>query len=304
MNGSILITGGSGLLALNWALAVRDTKDVILALHDRKIKLSGTRTYSLSLESPDEIADELLVLKPSLVIHAAGLTSVEVCEERPNFAEHINIDLAGNLAKVCANLKLPFVHISTDHLFSGDAVNSDENCPIAPLNVYAQTKALAECIVLKEHPKALVIRTNFYGWGTSYRQSFSDLIIQSLRAGREIELFDDVFYTPILVESLAHAVHDLVGLGRCGIFNLVGDERISKKDFGLLIAHEFNLNSNLIKTTQVTRQSNLVRRPLDMSLSNRKAVSVLGRGLGGIQGQVARLHEQELSGVSIELGKL
>ena len=126
------------------------------------------RTNSILLANT--IADELLVLKPSLVIHAAGLTSVEVCEERPIFAEHINIDLAGNLAKVCANLKLPFVHISTDHLFSGDAVNSDENCPIAPLNVYAQTKALAEYIVLKEHPKALVIRTNFYGWGTSYRQ--------------------------------------------------------------------------------------------------------------------------------------
>ena len=99
-------------------------------------------------------------------------------------------------------------------------------------------------------------------------------------------------------------MHELVSLGCCGIFNIVGDERISKKDFGLLIAHEFNLNSNLIKTTQVARKPNLVRRPLDMSLSNHKAVAVLGRGLGVIKRQVSRLHEQELSGVSQELEKL
>ena len=49
---------------------------------------------------------------------------------------------------------------------------------------------------------ALIIRTNFFGWGTSYRQSFSDFVIDNLRKGNNITLFNDVFYTPILIETL------------------------------------------------------------------------------------------------------
>lgn len=304
MRECILITGGSGLLALNWALAVKNTKYVILTLHNQKITLPGVGICSLNLESSDEIIDELRVLKPSLVIHAAGLTSVEMCEERPNLAAHINIDLANNLAKACTNLELPFVHISTDHLFAGDTAYIDENCPIRPLNVYAKTKALAEHMVLKECPKALVIRTNFYGWGTSYRQSFSDFIINTLRAEKKLELFDDVFYTPILVEALAKATHDLIDLKASGIFNIVGGQRLSKFDFGIKLAKAFGLDEALINATQITKKPLMTKRPLDMSLSNKKAVGFLGRDFGTIDDHLARLCRQEENGMATELGKL
>ena len=304
MSECILITGGSGLLALNWALAVRDTKCVILALHNQKIALSGVRTCSLNLDSSDEIVDELRVLKPDLVIHAAGLTSVEMCEKRPDLAEYINIDLANNLAKACANLELPFVHISTDHLFAGDTTYIDENYPIRTLNVYAQTKALAEHVVLKECPKALVIRTNFYGWGTSYRQSFSDFIISTLRAEKKLELFDDVFYTPILVEALAKATHHLIDLKASGIFNIVGGQRLSKFDFGIKLAKVFGLNEALINATQISTKPLLTKRPLDMSLSNIKAVGFLGADFGAIDDHLSRLRQQEENGMAMELSKL
>ena len=136
-----------------------------------------------------------------IVVHAAGMTSVEECEAKPDLARHINVDLAGNVAKACAKLGLPLIHISTDHLFSGEMPFLAETSPVTPVNVYGRTKAEAELQVLEAHPLALVIRTNFYGWGTSYRRSFSDVIIETLRSGRELNLFKDVFYTPILVET-------------------------------------------------------------------------------------------------------
>jgi dTDP-4-dehydrorhamnose reductase len=71
------------------------------------------------------------------------------------------------------------------------------------------------------HSDSLVVRTNFYGWGTSYRRSFSDLILEHLTKREGIVLFDNVYYTPILIQSLAEAVHELIDIQAKGIINVV-----------------------------------------------------------------------------------
>jgi len=304
MNPRILITGGSGLLALNWALTARDRYSVTLALHERDVALEGIQTRRVDLESVDRLVGEFEMLQPKIVIHTAGLTSVEKCEADPGLAQHINVDLALNVAEACAKLGLPLVHISTDHLFSGETSLVAETCPVAPINVYGRTKGEAETRVLEAHPQALVIRTNFYGWGTSYRHSFSDVVVEALRAGKELTLFQDVFYTPILVETAVLAVHDLIDLKASGIFNVVGDERISKYEFGLKLAQEFKLDASLIRHGYIADQVSLVQRPRDMSLSNQKTRKLLGKKLGGVDEHIARLHQQEQTGLVQELQKL
>ncbi len=304
MRPKTLITGGSGLLALNWASALRDKYSIILGLHQQQVSLTGVSAVRLNLESLAGLVKQFEVLQPQIVIHTAGLTSVEKCESDPILARQLNILLAVNIAKVCSMFKVPFAHISTDHLFSGNDELADEDYPRSPVNIYGRTKAEAELRVLEANPDALVIRTNFYGWGTSYRQSFSDFIIRALRVEKELELFDDVFYTPIVAEALAQATHDLIALKSKGIFNIVGGQRLSKFDFGLKLAKEFDLNETLIKATQLSKQSSLVKRPLDMSLSNKKAVDLLGRDFGIIDDHLSRLRQQEENGMAMELGKL
>lgn len=304
MKQRILITGGSGLLALNWALALRNRYLVTLGLHEREIALAGAQIRKIDLESVDNLIRTIETVQPQIVIHSAGLTSVEKCEDEPDLAKRINVELAVNVAKACAKLGLPLVHISTDHLFAGVASLVEETCPVQPINVYGRTKAEAETRVLEAHPTAMVIRTNFYGWGTSYRHSFSDVVIEALRAGKELTLFQDVFYTPILVETAAQAVHDLIDLKASGIFHVVGDERISKYEFGLKLAQEFNLDARLIKPGKIADQASLVQRPQDMSLSNQKICKLLGRKLGGVGEHILMLHHQEQNGLAQELQKL
>ncbi len=301
MTGSVLITGGSGLLAVNWALAVRDRYAVTLGLHQREIRLSGVATTPLDLESETALRQSLEDLRPGLVVHTAGLTSVEECEADPDLARRVNTELAQHVALACARLDLPLVHISTDHLGAGDAAMVDETAPVQPLNMYAHSKAEAETRVLEAHSGALVVRTNFFGWGTAYRRSFSDLIIDNLRAGEALTLFEDVFYTPILIGVLVRAAHDLVAQGVCGIVNLVGDERVSKYDFGRQVARSFDLDAGLIRPGSIEAQDGLVRRPLDMSLSNQKATRLLGRQLGKVAQQLDELVYQESSGMAREV---
>jgi len=304
MKEDILITGGSGLLALNWALAVREKFNVTLGLHDRKINLKDTRSILLDLDSKEALTQALEALQPQLVIHAAGLTSIEQCESNPTLAKYINVDLTKNLVMVCAKLKIPMVYISTDHLFSGNESLVQEDYPVSPVNVYAKTKAEAETCVLDSYAKALIIRTNFYGWGTSYRTSFSDTIINHLRAGKKISLFKDIYYTPMLVEPLVYIVHELAHKKARGIFNVVSDDRISKYDFGFLVAKRFNLDTNLIEKGSINDEPNLVIRPRDMSLSNEKASQLLGQKIGDVFEHLKKLKKQEDNRISQELQTL
>jgi dTDP-4-dehydrorhamnose reductase len=289
---SIFITGGSGLLALSWALAVRQHFEVTLGLHSRHISLSGVRSQYVDLRSVSSVQSVLERDRPLFVVHAAGMTNVEACEASPDLAHHVNVTLARNVARACAGADIPLAHISTDHLFSTSAEYITESEPVSPVNVYGKSKAQAEEEVLASWPNALIVRTNFYAWGPPYRRSFSDAIVDHLRAGRSVDLFDDVYYTPILAETLALSTHELIARAATGVYNIVGDARLSKYDFGVKLAERFGLAKELIRRDLLSQRAQLVRRPFEMSLSNAKVCSALKRQLGGVDEHLGRLAAQ------------
>lgn len=301
--GGVFITGGAGLLGLNWALAVRDRMPVTLALHERRIAVRGASARVVDLGVPDEVRRAVDEARPALVVHTAGMTSVDACERNPAEARRVNVVLAGNVARAAAAAAVPMVHISTDHLFSSDKPLMSEDDPISPVNVYARTKADGETCVLDAHPRPIVARTNFYGWGPRYRRSFSDTILDALRAGQVTPLFDDVYYTPIVMERLIESIHDLAGRGAAGVFNVSGDERLSKWEFGVRVARHFGLDTGLVERGSLDRFSG-TQRPRQMGLSNLKLRSALGRSIGGIDDHLAILARQERAGFAAEMATL
>jgi dTDP-4-dehydrorhamnose reductase len=304
LKSSILLTGGSGLLAVNWFYSKNNEYRFYLGLNERKIHPDNCQVISINFFSEESLMKQIEAVGPSVVIHTAGLTSVEKCENNPELAFHVNVELSCMVANVTKHLGIRMVHISTDHLFEGNASMLSEDEPTQAINVYGKTKALAEKKVIEINPKALIIRTNFYAWGTSYRKSFSDYIIQSLRSKQIVTLFDDVYYTPIIVENLVKTVHELLGKNAKGIFNIVSDDKISKYEFGILIAEEFGLDKSYIERGFLSNKSNLVRRPVDMSLSNLKVKELLGRSLGTVKQHVSQLHQQEFEDKTKEIQSL
>ncbi len=297
----IAITGGSGLLALNWAIAMRDTHEICLLLHNREVVLSGTQTRRVSLSSSEEIGKFLAEWQADLIVNTAGMTNVDQCEKNPEAAFYANSTIAESVANAAQKNNVALVHISTDHLFSGKAPLVNEETEPAPLNVYASSKLEGERRVRKCYPEALIVRTNFYGWGHSFRTSLSDWVISSLRKGETIKAFADVWFTPILIDHLVVAVHELMNRGVVDVVNIVGDKRLSKYEFAMRLADAFSLDKKLI--IRANSQSNRFEalRPEDLSLSNQKVVRLLERKLGSIEDGLCELREQELTGRHNEL---
>jgi len=292
----LLITGGSGLLAKSWTYARLNKNTIYLVEHKNPCVLPGTTPLKVNLESIDEIIFALKSNSIDICVHTAGLTSVELCESDPAMAEYANALLAKNVAIACSRLQIPLIAISTDHLFSGKSPMTNEDEIVEPMNVYASTKARGEIAILQSYPAALIVRTNFYGWGYGRRPSFSDYIFNNLEGNKSVGLFTDIFYTPIIATSLANICHDLIELGAQGIYNVVGSERLTKFDFGMKLASIFNLNSQLIKSSQFNHMSHLINRPRDMSLSNAKALNIIGYSLPSLDDQLRQLKAQYLDG--------
>tara|TARA_B110000008_G_scaffold122657_1_gene125103 strand:+ start:4253 stop:6373 length:2121 start_codon:yes stop_codon:yes gene_type:complete len=284
----VLLLGGSSLIAYAWCNELIDKDFVILGIHNRFPELDGFKTVNINFNNLENQLNDLGV---EIIINCIGYTNVENCEINPDKAKEINIQLPNLISKTCKALSIKLVHISTDHLFDGENKYYNEKSRVKPLNFYAKTKYQGETKVLNSNSDALVIRTNFFACGPSYKESFSDYIINTLKSKKKISLFSDVFYTPIIVSELARVIEKLIEKKCCGIYNVVSNERISKLDFGIMIAKEFSFDSKLIKSTSIKLRNDLVLRPVEMSLLNTKLKNE-GIFIKSIDDQIKELKNQ------------
>ena len=292
MSKRAFITGGSGLFGLNFILQNIYNYDFCALQNNTTISLPNTQTVHMNLEDLVSIETCLNAHLPDFVIHAAGMTNVDDCEENPAKANYINGTLAGNLAKITHEMGIKFIHISTDHLFDGTTSFVSEEKEKNPINAYGFSKAFGEDLVIKNNPDSLIIRCNFYGWGPSYKMSFSDFIINSLSNSSKIQLADDYYYTPSSTSGLVNSINSLIARNAKGIFNVVGSERVSKYDFGLKVANIFELSDSFIEQVSSKSLNLKTKRPSDMSLSDKKLHNFIGKNIGIISVGINELKEQ------------
>jgi UDP-4-amino-4,6-dideoxy-N-acetyl-beta-L-altrosamine transaminase len=271
----ILITGGTGLFATNALYLLKDKFELFSVSQRCEQYLDWVNVLEGDLTDRFDVKRILDKVKPDLIINAAGLTSVEACEENFYKAYLSNVVLAKNIAIESNKRNIKLVHISTDHFSDSNIFKSNEEQIEAPRNIYASTKLEGERAVLNANSEALVVRTNFYGWGSSFRGSFSDYIINELRAEREVKLFDDVFFNPILADELLSKILAFVENKSSGTFNLCGSESLTKHEFGVRLAKVFGLDTKFILKDKLSKRDNLVSRPFDMSLCTKKITNEL-----------------------------
>jgi len=180
--------------------------------------------------------------------------------------------------KPAQNLDLPLVHVSTDHLFSGEAPLVDEGHPVAQEMCMVGPKTEAEIRVLP---------ISYTGSGDAQRifmvgpklSSFVPVIWSLTRfvQARKWSCLRTCSIRRFLIETAAQAVHELIKLKASGIFHVVGDETHLKVRIWDEYCGGVPPDKSLIQPGFLIDQVSLVPRPHDMSLSNRKTCALLGR---------------------------
>lgn len=239
-----------------------------------------------------DIADEtalrgFLEARPaSLVINAAAITSLGACETDPGLADRINARASAIMAEACRSSATPFVQVSTDHYFTGDgAVLHDEDAPVCLVNEYARTKFAGEQMTLA-YEGTLAVRTNFTGVrGWPDQPTFLEWAMDSLKARKQLSLFDDYFTSTIDADGLAVAIYELAAKDVRGLMNVASREAASKEAFVLEVARAAGIRADWTETASVRDLETPRAESLGLDVS--RAEKALGRDLPTLN-EVAR----------------
>jgi dTDP-4-dehydrorhamnose reductase len=111
---------------------------------------------------PEDCAAAILVRRPTAVINAAAWTAVDRAESERDAAFAVNAQAPGAMARACASLGVPFVHISTDYVFdgSGDRPWRPDD-PTGPLGAYGQSKLAGEEEISRAGGTWAILRTSW-----------------------------------------------------------------------------------------------------------------------------------------------
>lgn len=182
--------------------------------------------------------------KPQLILHCAALSRTTACEQQPGLARKLNVEVTVQLSELAADI--PFVFFSTDLVFDGRKGNYVESDEVHPLSVYAETKAAAEQMVLR-NPRHTVLRISLsFGNSPTGDRSFGEEARLAWQAGKTLRLFTDEFRCPIPAVVTAQAVWALVAQSQPGLYHLAGSERLSRWQIGQLLAQRWpQLNPKL-----------------------------------------------------------
>jgi len=276
----VLITGAAGMLAPYLIHSAQKSNVVVTTA-----RKNGDVACNLSDEK--SVKKMLKEVDPDWVIHAAALSSVELCEENPELADQSNRVNTENIAR---NLKkhTRLVFISTDQVYPdlpGPHIEQD----VGPVNMYGRTKLSGEQAALKHH-ETLVIRTNMFGKSlTKGRTSIDDFVVNSLKNGDKITLFSDISFSPLHMRTISNIIMEMLQKEILGVFNIGCRDGMSKSDFGLAIAKKRGLSVETVKIGESDSIKGRVQRLHDMRLDVSRLENVLHLKMPTLLEEISKL---------------
>lgn len=183
---------------------------------------------ALDLAMPDP-ASGLAALDFDVLLHPAGMTGLEACEDDPELAHKVNAEAPAALARFCAERGKRIVAFSTDYVFDGREPGlRHEDGKTEPLSVYGRTKRDGELGVLEAG--GTVVRVSWV-FGPE-KAAFPDQVFADALAGRPLAAVADKFSLPTFTGDLAGWIGGMLEHGfPPGIFHACnGGEPVSWHD--------------------------------------------------------------------------
>jgi len=282
-NLSIICTGSTGLVASHFKKYCQDQAINFygIDLHGEGESIDITNYHQLfnyvkkikdlSRSNQDKTSKASLPDSSLILFHFAAitLTGTNLTSSQIDLTNRVNIDGTKNILKVCKQLSLPLVHISTDFVFSG----ASKATPYLPSDktqtdntIYSQSKKTAEDLVLSSSQSQLIsiIRIAFpYGNFSHDKKGLARKMIDWMDNSQQVKLYTNqrICPTPISYIStacfkVAHLISDQK-LNSGQIFHVVG-QPTTPFEFGSTIKKVFGKKAELLPNLAQDTYTNLV----------------------------------------------
>ncbi len=274
----LLITGGSGFLGTALAKSACGW-DVVVTRHSSGAARSeGCKAVDMDITEREQVIDVVTSVCPAAIIHTAAIPDLAQCNDNRELARQVNVDGAANVAFAAQKCGAKLVFTSTDLVYSGTEGNYTETAAAEPSCYYGQTKLEAESVIASLFSNYCIARTALiYGKSLTAKKCFAEMMLLKMAEGAELKLFSDEYRSPVYLEDLCRVLLKMAADDEArGIYNIGGPRRISRYEFGLLLAELFNLDGKCLRPTKIDQSLFGYHRPEDCSMSISKAVRQFG----------------------------
>lgn len=225
---TILIFGKTGQVARELH-ALSSVIEPIIALGREEADLINPRACAAAIEH----------FAPKAVINAAAYTDVDRAETEEELATRVNGAAPAEMAVACAALDIPFVHLSTDYLFSGSGEKPwHPSDMVAPISAYGRGKLLGEQGVVDAGGRYAILRTSWVF--SAHRQNFVKTMLRLGREREQLRVVADQIGGPTPAAAIAQACLTIVDQlaevpAKAGTYHFAGAPDTSWADFARAI---------------------------------------------------------------------
>lgn len=252
----VAITGLNGVIGRILCEEITSKMQIIDLYHKQKYSGSAKikKHVRLDLLKTDSIISILEPVKPDIVIHMAAITHIDVCETDKKNGKNgnvwkINVDGSHEIAKFCANNKIPLIFLSTECVFDGKQKYFSENSKKNPINWYGFTKSEAENAILSSGAPVTIIRSVVAYHKNDNNKTIYGKILKELKSNKEIYAVDDQLFTPTYTHDIVYAIEQVIEKNLRGIYHVASKKSLSPYKFALMVAEKNNYPKILVKKT-------------------------------------------------------
>ncbi|MDB5851857.1 MAG: sugar nucleotide-binding protein [Rhodoferax sp.] len=234
-------------------------------------------SYIISGEDTDIINSsrlEKLIMEntPWAIINITGFANIDEAEIKFNDCFAINTYGAKELAVLCNSYNIKLLTFSTDMVFNGiktkPYLESDNKLP---LNIYGKSKSLAEELVIRHNPGALIVRTSDL-FGPCDNSNFITNALNSFKEGRTFTAISDVYISPTYLPDLVHASLNLLIDDEKGIWHLCNQGQTSWARLACVVAERLAVKTSRVIARPLHHFRFKAKRPYYSVLSSERGI--------------------------------
>ena len=243
--------------------------DVMNELAKRGLEGIGVDMEEMDITDAEACERVIKAAAPEAVIHCAAYTAVDAAEDNRDLCHRVNGEGTKNIARVCSELDIPMMYISTDYVFNGQGERPWEPDDYRePLNVYGLTKYEGEIAVEQLLKKYFIVRIAWV-----FGLNGKNFIKTMLRLGKErgaVSVVDDQIGSPTYTYDLARLLVDMIQTDRYGRYHATNEGLCSWYEFACEIFRQAGMDE--VKVTPVDSASYpaKAKRPFNSRMSKEK----------------------------------
>ena len=254
----VLVTGVKGQLGY----------DVVRELEKRQIEAVGVDVEEMDITDAAQVETVIRNVNPDAVIHCAAYTAVDAAEDNEEFCRRVNAQGTENVAKVCQEMDLKMMYISTDYVFDGQGTRpwepDDER---DPLNVYGQTKYEGELAVEKYVEKFFIVRIAWV-FGVNGK-NFIKTMLNLGKTHDKLTVVNDQTGSPTYTYDLARLLADMIQTDKYGRYHATNEGICTWYEFACEIFRQAGMDVEVAPVTSDEYPAK-AKRPANSRMSKKK----------------------------------